>query len=211
MKGFDFDVTKAEQIFDLLLKEKQLKLPENHKLLTAQELQGRLYCKWHHSFTHATGECKELRRQIQSAIEQGRLILAQHTMKVDTKPFPQANVVELSDFTPTGQNFSFQINMAGPVRRRDEQRREAISGKRPQSQDKPGDSILLKNKCVTSVISFQLLTGFWKSMNISTSCVTSTSQKKKNTSTARGGRWGDARPYAITGIARSLGIVGIPA
>ena len=28
MKGFDFDVTKAEQIFDLLLKEKQLKLPE---------------------------------------------------------------------------------------------------------------------------------------------------------------------------------------
>ena len=30
VKGFDFDVTKAEQIFDLLLKEKQLKLPENH-------------------------------------------------------------------------------------------------------------------------------------------------------------------------------------
>ena len=28
MKGFDFDVAKAEQIFDLLLKEKQLKLPE---------------------------------------------------------------------------------------------------------------------------------------------------------------------------------------
>ena len=138
MKGFDFDVTKAEQIFDLLLKEKQLKLPENHKLPTPQELQGRLYCKWHHSFTHATGECKELRRQIQSAIEQGRLILAQHTMKVDTKPFPQANVVELSDFTPTSQNFSFQINMAGPLRRHDEQRREAVSGKRPQDQNEPG-------------------------------------------------------------------------
>ena len=28
--------------------------------------------------------------------------------------------------------------MAGPVRRRDEQRREAISGKRPQDQNKPG-------------------------------------------------------------------------
>ena len=27
MKGFDFDVAKAEQIFDLLLKEKQLKPP----------------------------------------------------------------------------------------------------------------------------------------------------------------------------------------
>ena len=62
---------KAELIFYLLLKEKQLKLPENHKLPTAQELQGRLYCKWHHSFTHAMNDCKELRRQIQSAIEQG--------------------------------------------------------------------------------------------------------------------------------------------
>jgi len=71
VKGFDFDVTKAEQIFDLLLKEKQLKLLENHKQPTPQELQGRLYCKWHYSFTHSTSECKELRRQIQSAIEQG--------------------------------------------------------------------------------------------------------------------------------------------
>ena len=51
-------MAKAEQIFDLLLKEKQLKLPESHKLATAQELQGRLYCKWHHSFTHATNDCK---------------------------------------------------------------------------------------------------------------------------------------------------------
>ena len=59
-------------------------------------------------------------------------------MKVDTKPFPQANVVELSDFTLADQDFSFQINMAGPVRRRDEQRREAISGKRPQDQNEPG-------------------------------------------------------------------------
>ena len=99
-----------------------------------QELQGRLYCKWHHSFTHATGECKELRRQIQSVIEQGRLILAQHTMKVDTKPFPPVNVVELSDFGSEGQDLAFQINMVGPVRRHNKQRKEAISGKRPQDK-----------------------------------------------------------------------------
>jgi hypothetical protein len=70
-KGFDFDVSKVEQIFDLLLKEKKLKLPEGCKLPTAQELQWRSYCKWHHSFTHNTSDCKELRRRIQSAIEQG--------------------------------------------------------------------------------------------------------------------------------------------
>jgi hypothetical protein len=38
LKGFDFDVNKVEQIFDLLLKEKQLKFPEGFKIPTAQEL-----------------------------------------------------------------------------------------------------------------------------------------------------------------------------
>ena len=137
VKGFDFDVAKAEQIFDLLLKEKQLKLPENHKLPTMQELQGRLYCKWHHSFTHATSDCKELHRQIQLAIEQGRLILAQHMMKVDSQSFPQANMVELINFGPKGRNLAFQINMAGPMRRHDEQRKEAASGKWPQDECGP--------------------------------------------------------------------------
>jgi hypothetical protein len=61
-------LSKVEQIFDLLLKEKQLKLPEGCKLPTAQELQGRSYCKWHQTFTHNTSHCKELRWQIQSAI-----------------------------------------------------------------------------------------------------------------------------------------------
>src|SRR6185437_1162642 len=56
-------------------------------------------------------------------------------MKVDSQPFPQANVVGLSDLRPEGQNFAFQINMMGPVRCRDEQRKEADSGKRPQDED----------------------------------------------------------------------------
>ena len=58
-------------------------------------------------------------------------------MKVDRKPFPQANVVELSDFGSEGQDLAFQINMVGPMRRRDEQRREAVSGKWPQDEDEP--------------------------------------------------------------------------
>jgi hypothetical protein len=93
-KDFDFDENKAEKIFDLLLKEKQLKLLEGHKFPTSQELQGRPYCKWHHLFTHTTNDCKELRRQIQSTIEQDRLILGQFAMKVDTRPLPGINMVE---------------------------------------------------------------------------------------------------------------------
>ncbi|KAK1698873.1 hypothetical protein QYE76_015570 [Lolium multiflorum] len=80
-RGFDFDVSKAEQIFDLLLKEKQLKLPEGHKIPTAQEMNKRPYCKWHHTFTHATNDCKVLRAQIQMAIESGRLTFGQFAMK----------------------------------------------------------------------------------------------------------------------------------
>ncbi|KAK1698396.1 hypothetical protein QYE76_015093 [Lolium multiflorum] len=76
-KGFDFDVTKADQMFDLLLKEKQLKVPEGHKIPTVQELNGKPYCKWHNTFTHATNDCRVWRQQIQMAIEQGRLIFNQ--------------------------------------------------------------------------------------------------------------------------------------
>jgi hypothetical protein len=71
-----------------------LKLPEGHKFPIAQELQGRPYCKWHHLFTHTSNDCKVLHRQIQSAIEQGRLILRQFAMKVDTRPFLGVNTVE---------------------------------------------------------------------------------------------------------------------
>ncbi|KAK1693737.1 hypothetical protein QYE76_010434 [Lolium multiflorum] len=40
-RGFDFDVTKTEQIFDLLLAEKHIKIPEGHKIQMAIE-NGRL-------------------------------------------------------------------------------------------------------------------------------------------------------------------------
>jgi hypothetical protein len=102
-----------------------LKLPEGHKFPTAQELQGRPYCKWHHLFTHTTNDCKELRRQIQSAIEQGRLILEQFPMKIDTQSFPGVNMVE--SHRDAGErsvrrrlDIMFDINMAGPLRWRDE-------------------------------------------------------------------------------------------
>jgi hypothetical protein len=113
VKGFDFDIGKVEQIFDLLLKEKQLKFSEGYKPPTTQELKGRLYCKWHDSFTHNTSDCKELRRQIQSTIEQGRLILGQTAMKVDTQPFPSVNMVEGCDRSARWQlDFVLDINMA---------------------------------------------------------------------------------------------------
>jgi hypothetical protein len=93
--------------------EKQLKLPEGHKFPTAQELQGRPYCKWHHLFTHTTNDCKELRRQIQFA------------MKVDTRPFLGVNMVEGHEdegerSAQRRLDFTFDVNMEAPPRRHDE-------------------------------------------------------------------------------------------
>ncbi|KAK1679643.1 hypothetical protein QYE76_040491 [Lolium multiflorum] len=62
---------ETEQIFDLLLKEKQLKIPEGLKFPTAQELNGKPYCKWHNSLSHATNVCRVWRQHIQAAIENG--------------------------------------------------------------------------------------------------------------------------------------------
>jgi hypothetical protein len=136
-KGFDFDRSKVEQIFDLLLKEKQLKLPEGCKHPMAQELQGRSYCKWHYSFTHNTSDCKELHRQIQLAIEQDRLILGQTAMKVDSQPFPSVNMVEGYDRSVRQQlNFALSINMTGLAPRCRTKNKEADPCDPPQKGEK---------------------------------------------------------------------------
>ncbi|KAK1607966.1 hypothetical protein QYE76_031639 [Lolium multiflorum] len=110
-RGFDFDVTKTEQIFDLLLAEKHIKIPEGHKVPTMQELNGKPYCKWHNTFTHTTNDCRVWRQQIQMAIENGRLIFNQYAMKVDTHPFPAVNMVEFTHLGGCQPDFSANINM----------------------------------------------------------------------------------------------------
>ncbi|KAK1694451.1 hypothetical protein QYE76_011148 [Lolium multiflorum] len=110
-RGFDFDVTKTKQIFDLLLAEKHIKIPEGHKVPTVQELSGKPYCKWHNTFTHTTNDCRVWRQQIQMAIENGRLIFNQYAMKVDTHPFPAVNMIEFTHLGGCQPDCSANINM----------------------------------------------------------------------------------------------------
>jgi hypothetical protein len=58
------------------------------------------YCKWHNATFRDTNDCKIFRRQIQSAIEQGKLksetpTKAEKLMKIDQQPF-STNTVEVS-------------------------------------------------------------------------------------------------------------------
>jgi hypothetical protein len=81
---FTFNVGKCDKIFDELLKNGNIKI--NHTVPSVDELKRCAYCKWHNSFSHATNDCNVFRRQIQSAINEGRLKFQE--MQVDTKPFP---------------------------------------------------------------------------------------------------------------------------
>lgn len=70
---FGFDITKADGIFDILLKEGQIRLQPHHKIPSPDELKKMTYCKWHNVTSHDTNDCKSFRHQVQVAIEQGRL------------------------------------------------------------------------------------------------------------------------------------------
>nr|ABA96934.2 retrotransposon protein, putative, unclassified [Oryza sativa Japonica Group] len=111
---FDFDITKAGKIFDLLLREKQIQLPAGHVIPSAEELGKRGYCKWHNSGSHSTKDCKVFRQQIQEAIEGGKIKLddSKKPMKVDGNPFPVNMVHTSGRIADGGKNRSFQMNSA---------------------------------------------------------------------------------------------------
>nr|QBA09453.1 ty3-gypsy sub-class retrotransposonable element polyprotein [Oryza sativa Japonica Group] len=90
---YDFDITKADKIFDLLLREKQIQLPAGHVNPSAEELGKRRYCKWHNSGSHSTNDCKVFRQQIQVAIERGKIKFddSKKPMKVDERHYEEDN------------------------------------------------------------------------------------------------------------------------
>jgi hypothetical protein len=67
-----------------LLKSGNIKL--NHTIPSLEQLQRRAYCKFRNSFSHAINDCNVFHRQVQSAINEGRLTF--HEMQVDKAPFP---------------------------------------------------------------------------------------------------------------------------
>ena len=60
-----FDIIKADQIFDFLVKDKHIKLPEGHKLPPTDQIQNLKYCKWHNSYSHYMNNCTVFHNIIQ--------------------------------------------------------------------------------------------------------------------------------------------------
>jgi len=95
--AYDFDVRKADKIFDLLLEKEQLRLPANHVIPLAEELKGKKYYKFHNATNHNTNECRIFCFHIQKAIEQGKIKFEptkKPTMDIDKHPFLGIHMVE---------------------------------------------------------------------------------------------------------------------
>jgi hypothetical protein len=121
---------------------------------------------------------------IQSAIEQGRLILGQIAMKVDTQPFPSVNMVEGYDRSMRRQlDFALGINMAGSALRRHTRNEESDPCDRPQK----GKKGYITEEQIRHVRNQRPASSdLSKSMSTSTSNVSNASRRRKSMNTVLG-------------------------
>jgi hypothetical protein len=85
---YDFDVTKADKLFEFLVKENRIKLPDGHSMLRPDGVKEKRYCRFHDRNSHSINECRVFKMQIQKAIQEGHLKF-DNKMKLDGNPFPQ--------------------------------------------------------------------------------------------------------------------------
>ena len=74
-EAYLFDISKAYKIFDFLVKDKQIKLLEGHKLPPTNQIQNMKYCKWHNSYSHYMNNYTIFCNVIQKALKKGRFKL----------------------------------------------------------------------------------------------------------------------------------------
>lgn len=96
---YTFDVSKTEDIFDFLAKEKFISFPPDHRLPTKEELKGRDYCKYHNSYNHNTNLCWAFKNVLQERINKGVLKFPekQEAMAIDEDPFPPVASINVND------------------------------------------------------------------------------------------------------------------
>jgi hypothetical protein len=61
---YDFDVTKADKLFEFLVKEGRIKLPERHSMLRPDGVKEKRYCGFHDRNSHSINDCRVFRMRI---------------------------------------------------------------------------------------------------------------------------------------------------
>ncbi|XP_050900935.1 uncharacterized protein LOC127115041 [Lathyrus oleraceus] len=88
-KTYTFDVTKYDEIFDLLVKDGKMIVPPNTKIPSLEQRKKRGFCKYPNLLGHKTSQCFLFRDLIQNAIKDGRLKFTnkgKNQMKIDVDP-----------------------------------------------------------------------------------------------------------------------------
>jgi hypothetical protein len=85
---YDFDVTKAGKLFEFLVKEGRIKLPDGHSMIRPDGVKEKRYCGFHDRNSHSINECRVFGMRIQKAIQEGHLKF-DNKMKLDGNPFLQ--------------------------------------------------------------------------------------------------------------------------
>jgi hypothetical protein len=62
LEKFGFDITKIDNIFDMLLQQGQIELSQFHTIPSEEELKRMKYWKWHNANSHNTNGCKIFRQ-----------------------------------------------------------------------------------------------------------------------------------------------------
>ena len=71
---YNFDVTRADKVIYVFLKDKQIPLSDDHKNPSFEQRKGKRYCEFHNIFGHWTNSCLRFRDMVQKTIDEGRLI-----------------------------------------------------------------------------------------------------------------------------------------
>jgi len=84
-KTYTFDVTKCDEIYDLLVADGQVVAPKDVKIPPLEQCQKRDFCKYHNLLGHNTSRCSLFRGLVHKGLNEGRL-------KFGNKPKPQMQV-----------------------------------------------------------------------------------------------------------------------
>ena len=89
-----FRSSKVNEIFNQLMKEGLIKLPNGVTLPSYEESKGKSYCKWHNTWSHSTNNCLAFFDRIQDQIKRGKLKFPNKNdkaMGIDNDPFPEVD------------------------------------------------------------------------------------------------------------------------
>jgi hypothetical protein len=94
-KSYTFDITKCDEIFDLLVTDGQIVVPKGLKLPLIEQRKKRGYCKFHNFIGHKTSQCVLFRDLVQKALIEGRLKFGEKpkVMQVDSDPLKNVDTL----------------------------------------------------------------------------------------------------------------------